>query len=77
MTLKQRLLNHLQEIARERDPYIASAGHFFVQEYIRHQFAQYGSVEIHTFEVGSKSFDNLILNLPNQEKNKKLIYRLY
>ncbi|TAF09355.1 MAG: M28 family peptidase [Nostocales cyanobacterium] len=66
MTLKQRLLNHLQEIARERDPYMASVGHFFVQEYIRQQLGQWGSVEIHTFKVGSKSCNNLILNLPAQ-----------
>ncbi|TAE60700.1 MAG: M28 family peptidase [Nostocales cyanobacterium] len=71
MTLKQRLLNHLQEIARERDPYIASAGHFFVQEYIRQQFAQWGSVEIHTFNVGSQKFNNLILNLPAQPRQQK------
>ncbi|NES99344.1 MAG: M28 family peptidase [Sphaerospermopsis sp. SIO1G2] len=66
MNLKQRLLSHIQEIARERDPYIASAGHFFVKEYIRQQFSQWGSVEIHTFQVGSQNFDNLILNLPGQ-----------
>jgi Zn-dependent M28 family amino/carboxypeptidase len=68
LTLKQRLLNHLQEIARERDPYMASAGHFFVQEYIHQQLGQWGSVEIHTFYVGSKSCHNLILNLPGQQK---------
>ncbi|WP_413172105.1 M28 family peptidase [Anabaena azotica] len=71
MTLKQRLQNHLQEIARERDPYMASAGHFFVQEYIRQQFAQWGSVEIHTFQVRSKTCKNLILNLPAQAKRQK------
>ncbi|MGM3306646.1 M28 family peptidase [Anabaena sp. WFMT] len=72
MTLKQRLENHLQEIARERDPYMATAGHFFVQEYIRQQFAQWGSVEIHTFQVGTKSCKNLILNLPASAKKQKL-----
>jgi Zn-dependent M28 family amino/carboxypeptidase len=72
LTLKQRLQNHLQEIARERDPYMASAGHFFVQEYIRNELGQWGSVEIHTFKVGSKSCNNLILNLPAQEKRQKL-----
>lgn len=71
LTLQQRLKNHLQQIARERNPYIASAGHFFVQEYIRQQFAQWGSVEIHTFEVRGKSFNNLILNLPAQPKTQK------
>lgn len=71
MNLKQRLGNHLQEVARERDPYMATAGHFFVQEYIRRQLAQWGSVEIHTFEVKGKSCKNLILNLPALAKNQK------
>ena len=55
MNLKERLQTHLSEIARERDPYMATAGHFFVQEYIRQQLAQWGSVEIHTFQVGGKT----------------------
>lgn len=71
MTLKDRLQTHLNEIARERDPYIATAGHFFVQEYIRQQFAQWGSVEIHTFLVEGKRYQNLILNLPPQAKRQK------
>ncbi|WP_016952197.1 M28 family peptidase [Anabaena sp. PCC 7108] len=71
MNLKQRLQNHLQQIARERDPYMATAGHFFVQEYIRQQFGQWGSVEIHTFQVGSKSCKNLILNLPAAAEKQK------
>lgn len=63
-TLHKSLLSHLQEIARERDPYMATAGHFYVQEYIRQQFAQWGSVEIHTFSVKRLNCKNLILNLP-------------
>jgi Zn-dependent M28 family amino/carboxypeptidase len=66
LTLKEQLQTHLQEIARERDPFMATAGHFFVQEYIRQQFAQWGSVEIHTFKVRGKTCQNLIVNLPNQ-----------
>ncbi|ARV59361.1 peptidase M28 [Nostocales cyanobacterium HT-58-2] len=66
MNLKNRLENHLTSITRDRDPYLATAGHFFVQEYIRQQLAQWGSVEIHTFRVGSKTCQNLILNLPSQ-----------
>ncbi|MEA5506369.1 M28 family peptidase [Halotia wernerae UHCC 0503] len=66
MDLKERLQTHLREIARERDPYMATAGHFFVQEYIRQQFTQWGSVDFHTFQVGSKTCKNLILNLPSQ-----------
>jgi Zn-dependent M28 family amino/carboxypeptidase len=50
---------------------MATVGHFFVQEYIRQQLAQWGSVEIHTFEVRGKSCKNLILNLPASAKNQK------
>jgi len=71
LNLKERLRTHLIEIARERDPYMATAGHFFVQEYIRQQFAQWGSVEIHTFVVKSRTFQNLILNLPSQAEQQK------
>ncbi|MBD2500534.1 M28 family peptidase [Anabaena azotica] len=71
MNLKARLHNHLTQIARERDPYLATAGHFFVQEYIRQELSQWGSVEIHTFEVNNQSFNNLILNLPPQSSGKQ------
>jgi Zn-dependent M28 family amino/carboxypeptidase len=71
LNLKERLHNYLNEIARERDPYMASAGHFFVQEYIRQELAQWGSVEIHTFQVGNKNCHNLILNLPAQSGTQK------
>ncbi|WP_066381930.1 M28 family peptidase [Anabaena sp. CA = ATCC 33047] len=75
MDLKARLHNYLTEIARERDPYMATGGHFLVQEYIRQEFAQWGSVEIHTFQVGNASFNNLILNLPaqNAQTRKRLL----
>jgi Zn-dependent M28 family amino/carboxypeptidase len=49
---------------------MATAGHFFVQEYIRQQFGQWGSVEIHTFLVGGKNYQNLILNLPPQAQRQ-------
>lgn len=71
MNLQNRLHHHLQQIARERDPYLATAGHFFVQEYIRQEFSQWGSVEIHTFAVNNRNFHNLILNLPAQATAKK------
>ncbi len=70
MDLKKQLQTHLTFIARDRDPYLATAGHFFVQQYIREQFDQWGSVEIHTFEVNGKACKNLILNLPSQERSR-------
>ncbi len=71
MNLKNQLETHLTQITRERDPYLATAGHFFVQEYIRQELAQWGSVEIHTFVVGGKTCKNLILNLPPQSRFAK------
>lgn len=71
MSLKTSLHNHLTQIARIRDPYLESAGHFFVQQYIHAQLCQWGSVEIHTFNVGSKVCQNLILNLPSQATIRK------
>lgn len=61
--LKQRLYNHLTQIVRERDPYIASGGHFLVREYIRESLSQWGTVENHEFEFKGKTHQNLILNL--------------
>ncbi len=52
------------QLARERDPYLATAGHFFVREYIRAQLAQWGTVETHAFQEQGRTFQNLILNLP-------------
>lgn len=72
MSLKERLKNYLREIARERDPYMATAGHFFVQEYIRQEMAQCGSVEIHTFQVNGKICKNFILNLPSNAVQGKV-----
>jgi Zn-dependent M28 family amino/carboxypeptidase len=62
--LKAALLLHLQELVRERDPFLATAGHFYVQHYIRQQLSQWGLVESHPFEFQGGSYDNLILNLP-------------
>ena len=63
---QERLYNHLIELVRERDPYLASAGHFFVRQYIRQQLEQWGTVETHEFKVRNNSHQNLILNLPSQ-----------
>ena len=63
MELKQRLHNHLTQVARVRDPYLNSGGHFLVREYIRQSFARYGEVETHEFEFNGKTHQNLILNL--------------
>ena len=55
---------------RDRDPYFATQGHFYVQQYIREQFAQWGTVESHAFQVGRRTHYNWILNLPGQKNTK-------
>ena len=63
LELKQTLEQHLSEVARERDPYLASAGHFYVQQYIRSQLGRWGTVKTHDFDQRGKTHQNLILNL--------------
>jgi Zn-dependent M28 family amino/carboxypeptidase len=70
--LVSRLQNHLHQVARERDPYLATAGHFFVQEYIQSQFSQWGAVERHDFTLqkGGRLHQNLVLNLPRSSSSR-------
>ncbi|WP_019505004.1 M28 family peptidase [Pleurocapsa sp. PCC 7319] len=67
VNLKQRLYDHLTQIVRERDPYVASGGHFLVREYIRESLSQWGKVDNHEFEVNGKTYQNLILNLDSDQ----------
>ncbi len=73
MNLKTTLHNHLREIVRDRDPYFASAGHFYVQTYIRQQLQQWGEVTTHDFEHRGKTHHNLILNLPGQKDSNPIL----
>ncbi|HAG84638.1 MAG TPA: peptidase M28 [Cyanobacteria bacterium UBA12227] len=72
MELNEHLQTHLIQLVRDRDPYLASAGHFYVQQYIHEQLEQWGTVERHEFKVRGKTHYNLILNLPslNGEREK-------
>ncbi|MEB3182012.1 MAG: M20/M25/M40 family metallo-hydrolase [Nostocaceae cyanobacterium] len=72
MDLKQRLKTHLSQIVRDRDPYLATGGHFFVRQYIREQLGQWGEVETHEFQVSGRTFQNLILNLPATSRRNHL-----
>lgn len=65
LNLKERLQNHLTHLARERDPYLATGGHFYVQQYIRQQLEKWGPVEMHEFKVRGATYQNLVLNLPH------------
>ncbi len=71
MDLKERLHTHLTQLVRDRDPYLATGGHFYVQQYIRQQLEQWGSVESYEFQVRGKTHQNLILDLPATTKGKQ------
>ena len=71
LDLKERLRSHLQQIVRERDAYLATEGHFYVQQYIRQEFSQWGAAETHEFLVGTKPHFNWVLNLPALSQSNK------
>jgi Zn-dependent M28 family amino/carboxypeptidase len=64
LDVKTRLQAHLRQIARDRDPYLATAGHFFVRQYIYQQLEQWGSPSIQEFQAQGTALKNLILELP-------------
>ena len=61
--LRARLLEYLEKLVIERNPYYASAGHLFAREYIRSHFAKFGEVVTHEFEVNGNKHQNLILHI--------------
>lgn len=73
MELRARLQAHLREVIRDRDPYLATEGYFYVREYIREQFGQWGEVETHEFQVRGRIHQNLILCLPPPTQPRSLL----
>jgi Zn-dependent M28 family amino/carboxypeptidase len=55
-------------LVRQRDPYLTSAGHFFVQQYIRTELQQWGEVTTHEFYFRGSIHKNFILDLPSRDK---------
>jgi Zn-dependent M28 family amino/carboxypeptidase len=68
--LQDCLVSHLGQVVGDRNPYFASAKHFFVQHYIQQEFAHWGEVTGHTFKVQGQQHTNWILNLPGQAPHR-------
>ncbi len=68
--LRDRLVGHLGQVVGDRSPYLASARHFFTQQYIQQEFSRWGQVTGHTFAHQGKTHTNWILNLPGQTPNR-------
>jgi Zn-dependent M28 family amino/carboxypeptidase len=64
--LKENLQRHLEQVVRDRDPYFATEGYFYVQQYIRQQLAQWGTVTTDAFTDRGRTHQNLILDLPGR-----------
>ena len=62
--LRSHLAQHLQITSRERDPYLATAGYFFIREYLRRQLSQWGTVTVETVTEGQQTAQNIVLALP-------------
>jgi aminopeptidase YwaD len=68
--LRERLLRHLQELVRERDPDSAPVGHAAVRGYVARQLGEHGAVTVHEFKHFGRPHHNLILDLPGQQDGK-------
>jgi aminopeptidase YwaD len=69
--LRSRLLEYLEKLVIERNPYYASAGHLFAREYIRSHFAKFGEVVTHEFEVNGNKHQNLILHIDSNDSQQR------
>ncbi|WP_035989706.1 M28 family peptidase [Leptolyngbya sp. KIOST-1] len=71
--LRERLKGHLEQVARDRNPFLASAHHFFVQQYLQQELGRWGQVTDHRFDFEGQSFTNWILDLPGEEPRRPVI----
>lgn len=71
--LQARLSEHLQQLVRDRNPYFASAGHFYAQHYLCETLGQWGTVEPQTFTVRSQQHTNWILQIPGSNSNRPAV----
>lgn len=62
-----RLVAHLHELIRERDPYIATQGHYYARQYIYAQLEQWGAVASMAFQDRGRDHFNLCLSLPGRQ----------
>ena len=66
--IKERLVAHLNEVIRERDPYIASQGYYYVRHYICEQLDKCGVANVMAFSEQGRTHYNICLDLPGQQE---------
>ncbi|NEQ52473.1 MAG: M28 family peptidase [Leptolyngbya sp. SIO3F4] len=67
--LKELLTEHLQELVRERDPYIATQGYYYVRHYIQSQLECWGPVTVMAFRQKGREHYNLYLDVQGQQQS--------
>jgi Zn-dependent M28 family amino/carboxypeptidase len=65
--LRDRLIGHLREVVRERDPYRSPDGHSHVKAYVSRELERYGELTIHAFDHLGRTHHNLALQLPGRQ----------
>lgn len=65
--LKRYLVSHLNELIRERDPYLATQGYYYTRHYIYEQLMQWGSVTTMAFQHQGIKHHNICLELSGQQ----------
>lgn len=71
--LQARLLGHLQQLTRDRNPYLASEGHFYAQQYLQKTLSEWGAVEAQSFTVRARQHTNWVLKLAGTQPQHSAI----
>ncbi|WP_225889170.1 M28 family peptidase [Halomicronema hongdechloris] len=64
---------HLEQVIRDRNPFLASAGHFYGQQYIRETLGALAPLRMHPFEAYGRQFCNWSIDLPGQYPERGLL----
>ena len=68
--IKRNLVAHLAELIRDRDPFLATQGHFYVQQYIKQQLGRWATVVPQTFSENRRQHTNWYTVLPGTAKRQ-------
>ena len=64
--VQKHIFCHLKELIRERDPYIATQGHYYTQQYIYRQLSRWGRAHLMGFQDKGRTHYNICLELLGQ-----------
>ncbi|MDV3347741.1 M28 family peptidase [Leptothoe sp. LEGE 181152] len=68
--VRERLIAHLKELIRQRDPYIATQGYHYARHYLRTQLSLCGAITVMGFRVQGKEHFNFCLDLPGYQPSR-------